>query len=260
MKARWTLAGMLLLSIGAAGGWAQVGAGAGELAAGKFLVARRGLPDPNFAQTVALLVRYGEEGAMGLVINRRTTIRLSRVLEDFKEAQQRSDPVYAGGPVGRTGVLALLRSSRQPEEAQEVFPGVYLIATKKPLAKALAGGVEAGALRVFLGYSGWGPGQLEREAEAGMWHILPAEAGMVFDNEPDTVWRRLIGKTELRIAGFWERESTERLTAEPHGHVPESYNRGVIVLTDKEEKLLQAIRTLPERTADQIVACITNTS
>jgi putative transcriptional regulator len=178
---------------------AQAGGRLNGLAAGRLLVASRNLPDPNFAETAVLLVHYDEKGAMGLVINRPTGIPLSRLLRELKEAKGRPDEVYAGGPVGRTGVLALLRSSTKPEEARHVFADVYLISTKTLLEKALAAGTNPHALRVYLGYAGWTAGQLEREVELGTWHILRGEAGLVFDPDPGSVWTRLIRRTNLQI-------------------------------------------------------------
>ena len=179
---------------------AQVGTRVKDLAPGKFLIARQGLLDPNFARTVVLLVQYREEGAMGLIINRRTKLPLSRVLEELKDAKNRSDPVYLGGPVQITGVLALLRSRAKPEDALHVFADVYLVSSKAPLEKALAAGAESSALRAYLGYSGWLPGQLEQEIERGSWFIWRGDAAMVFDPDPETVWSRMIKKTEANIA------------------------------------------------------------
>jgi putative transcriptional regulator len=82
-----------------------------DLSAGKLLVASRALADPNFAETVVLLVRCDAEGVVGLILNRRTNIPLSRVLEQFESAKDRSDPAYLGGPVETPAVFALLRST-----------------------------------------------------------------------------------------------------------------------------------------------------
>ena len=182
---------------------AQVGTRVKDLAAGKFLIARRDLPAPNFTRTVILLVRYGEDGAMGLVINRRTKLPLSRVLEELKVAKDRSDQVYLGGPVEITAVLALLRSPAKPEDARHVFADVYLISSKAPLEKALAVGAESSALRAYLGYSGWAAGQLEQEIELGAWFIWRGDAATVFDPDPETVWSRMIKKTEASIARYF---------------------------------------------------------
>jgi putative transcriptional regulator len=172
-----------------------------ELAAGSFLVSSRELGDPNFSETVILLLRYDDEQcAMGLIVNRRTDLPLSRVFQDLKQAKGRTDRAYMGGPVEPGDVLALLRSSTKLEDAERVFANVYLISDKELLEKTLAGKGEPSVFHVFLGYAGWGPGQLEHEVELGAWHILPADAASVFDADPDSVWPRLIRRTELRIA------------------------------------------------------------
>jgi len=174
-----------------------------ELAPGTFLVASRDLGDPNFSETVILLLRYDEEqGAMGLIVNRRGDLPLSRVFEDVKQAKSRKDLAYLGGPVEEGNVLALLKSSRKLDEEQRVFPGVYLISDKDQLEKALADKLEPNVFHVYLGYAGWGPGQLERELDLGAWHIVAPDAASVFDDDPDSVWTRLIRRTELRIAQF----------------------------------------------------------
>lgn len=179
---------------------AQAGPRAGDLAPGKFLIAHRSLLDPNFTRTVVLLARYSENGAMGLIVNRPTKVALSRALDGLKDAKTRSDPVYLGGPVEIGGVVALLRSRAKPDDARLVFADVYLLSTKASLEKALAAGVESSALRAYLGYSGWGAGQLEHEIELGSWLLWRGDPATVFDPDPETVWSRLIQKTESRIA------------------------------------------------------------
>ena len=103
-----------------------------DLAAGKLLVASRDLLDPNFAQTVVLLVRYGDDSVVGLIINRRTQIPLARVFPELKEAKGQTDPIYRGGPVERTAALALMRASNKPEEAEHVFANVSMISSRDP--------------------------------------------------------------------------------------------------------------------------------
>ena len=171
-----------------------------DLAVGKLLVASRELGDPNFAESVVLLVHYDEESVVGLIINRRTRVPLSRVLQDRKDARNRSDSVYAGGPVRLSGVLALLRSSERVEDGERVFGDVYLVANKSLLDKTLAAGADASKFHVFLGYAGWTVPQLQREVELGAWHIFRGDAALVFDGDPQSVWSRLIRRTEDRIA------------------------------------------------------------
>jgi putative transcriptional regulator len=174
-----------------------------DLAIGRLLVASRDLGDPNFAQTVILLVRYDQDkGAVGLVINKRTDVPISRVFEDLKEAARRHDPVYVGGPVQLNTVMALLKSPSKPDGAAKVFGDVYLISDKDLLTRTLASSAEATVFHTYVGYAGWGAGQLEHEVELGAWHIMPADAAIVFHADPDSVWPRLIKRTETQIAGL----------------------------------------------------------
>jgi putative AlgH/UPF0301 family transcriptional regulator len=171
-----------------------------DLAAGKLLVASRDLLDPNFAQTVVLLVRYSDDSVVGLVINRRTQIPLARVFPELKEAKGQTDPIYRGGPVERTAALALLRARTKPEEAEHVFANVSMISSRTLLDKTIAAAMDPSMFHVFLGYSGWTKRQLQGEIELGAWRIFPGNAAAVFDPDPETLWGRLIRKTEERIA------------------------------------------------------------
>src|SRR5580692_4084486 len=115
-----------------------------DLAVGRLLVASRDLGDPNFAKTVILLVHYNEgQGAVGLVVNKRTDVPISRVFHDLKEASNRRDPVYIGGPVELNSVLALLKSASKPEGADKVFGDVFLISNKDLLARTIGSDAEA---------------------------------------------------------------------------------------------------------------------
>jgi putative transcriptional regulator len=188
-----------------------------ELAPGKLLVAGRELGDPNFAESVILLVDYdAHHGAMGLIVNRRTDVPLSRLFRDIKEAKSRTDQAYVGGPVELTTVLALLKSAVKPGDAQRVFADVYLIKTKDLLQKALASGAESSSFHVFVGYAGWGEGQLEHEIELGAWHIMSADSAVVFHSDPESVWPRLIRRTEqqiARVAGYSARNVSSGSTS-----------------------------------------------
>ncbi|HTR35322.1 MAG TPA: YqgE/AlgH family protein [Bryobacteraceae bacterium] len=192
---RWLLGVVFFLALAPAFGQEA------EIAVGRFLVASRDLGDPNFAQTVILLVHYdADKGAVGLVINRRSDVPISQLFKDMREAKGRTDPVYLGGPVELDSVLALLKSSSQPDDSMRVFGNVYLIANKDALAKTMGSEADADSFHAYLGYAGWGPSQLEHEVQLGAWHIMAANTGEVFHNDPDSVWPRLIRRTELQIA------------------------------------------------------------
>jgi putative AlgH/UPF0301 family transcriptional regulator len=171
-----------------------------DLAPGKLLVASRDLGDPNFTQTVVLLVHYDAEGALGLVLNRRSRVPLSRVLEELKAAKDRSDPVYLGGPVEPAAVFALLQSKAKVEGAEHVFGGVYMISSKPLFEKTISAQPDPGVFHAYLGYAGWTSEQLRMEVELGAWFIFPGDAGSVFNADPDSLWSQMIRKTELKLA------------------------------------------------------------
>jgi len=172
-----------------------------ELSPGKLLVATKDLGDPNFAESVILIVKHdSEDGTLGLIINRRTTVPLARVFEEIKGAK--SDPIYVGGPVETTGAQALLRSARKPEKAEHVFGDIYATGDKDLIEKCIGDGTEPTRFRVYIGYGGWASGQLEHEMELGSWSVIRATVDFVFDADPDSLWTRLRQKADMRVAGL----------------------------------------------------------
>ncbi len=177
----------------------------GSIGAGTFLVAPRQAADPSFAETVVLLVRMDDSGALGLVINRPTHVPVSTLLQNYKPARGLRDNAFAGGPVQQEAVLALYRSAKRIAEASLIFQDVYLVSTRPALEHIFGLKPNAQNLRVYMGYTGWGPGQLQHEMDLNVWRILPADAETVFTKDPAAVWRRLIEQTELRYALYRQR-------------------------------------------------------
>ncbi|MGA7927005.1 MAG: YqgE/AlgH family protein [Candidatus Sulfotelmatobacter sp.] len=170
------------------------------LGVGKILVASRSLGDPHFAQTVILLVQYDAGGVVGLILNRRTELPVSRVLGDYQAAKDRSDPVYFGGPVDSQQVRALRKSPAKLDGAMQICHGVYQIATKAQLEQALTDQAAPKAFHVYLGYAGWHADQLRKEMELGAWFVFPGDSETVFHPDPDFLWPQMIRKTELQMA------------------------------------------------------------
>lgn len=163
-----------------------------KLAKGQFLIAKRGVTDPNFAQTVILLLGYGDSGAMGLIVNRPTEMRLASALPNIKELRDRPDRIFLGGPVAANTILLLVRAKTRPQGAQPVFGDVYASGSLKVLQGALSTPSKTGRLRAYAGYAGWGPGQLEREIDRGDWLVAPADAAAIFEKKPADVWPKLL--------------------------------------------------------------------
>ena len=170
-----------------------------HLGVGKLLVSSQDLRDPNFVDSVVVLIQYDQQGTVGLMINRRTRVPISRILQDLNTSKHKSDPIYIGGPVGMTAVFGLFRSRKKPEEATSVLSEVYLVSNKAFLEKTLAD-TGPSDLRLYLGYCGWAGGQLENEVRQGGWWIFDTNAGVVFDPDPGSLWSRLIARTDQQIA------------------------------------------------------------
>jgi len=168
-----------------------------DLAQGSILIMQREVPDPIFSHSVIVLAHYDNTGAVGLMIHYRSNVTIRRALAGIAGAETRTDTLFVGGPVEMEGVMALLRSASPPADASLVAGKLYLVTSKQGIATALSQGRAASDLRVFLGYAGWGPGQLAREVRLGGWYIFNYDESLVFDEHPETLWKRLIEKTEL---------------------------------------------------------------
>jgi putative AlgH/UPF0301 family transcriptional regulator len=187
-----------------------------DLGVGKLLVASRGMGDPNFSETVVLLVHYDENGVVGVVLNRRTDVPLSRVL-DLEAAKDRTDPVYLGGPVGLSALVALFQSSVRINKAENIFGSVYLISDKLNMDQVVMARPDPHVFHVYVGYAGWTPDQLRAEVQLGAWFIFPADTDTVFNTDPNSLWPQMIQKTELKLAGT-EPVAEISQPAEPHSY------------------------------------------
>lgn len=171
-----------------------------ELAKGKLLVARRGLPDPSFTRSVVLLVQFNDEGAMGLIVNRPTEVKLSQLWPDMKRIQTRSDTFYEGGPVLRSTMLFLVRGEAG-KDTHPVLDDLVMSGDREWLEEMIAGDFPSDRLRVYSGHAGWSPGQLENEVQRGDWFIWPADSETVFDKKPgEDLWSELLSHTEAVLA------------------------------------------------------------
>lgn len=163
-----------------------------ELAKGKFLAAGTNIKDPRFAETVIFLVDYGPQGAMGLIVNRPTDIRLFKMFPDIKGLEKVSDFIYIGGPVERSRLFMLIQTSGKPEDALRVSDNIY-ISTSSVLLERAANAPDAGErFRIYSGYAGWAPAQLEREITRGDWHIMKGDAEVIFNNAPLELWQKIM--------------------------------------------------------------------
>ncbi len=156
---------------------------------GHLLLASPQLLDPNFVRTVVLLVQHNDMGALGLVINRPTGKTVQEVWKQVGQSPCESQgPIYLGGPV--SGPLMAIHTSQGLAE-MEVVDGLFFAAKKEYLDELVR---REGSFKLFVGHSGWGPGQLEGEIEQGAWRTVPVKVEDVFD-VADDLWQRLMQRT-----------------------------------------------------------------
>ncbi|WP_055701939.1 MULTISPECIES: YqgE/AlgH family protein [Streptomyces] len=191
---------------------------------GRLLVATPALADPNFDRAVVLLLDHDEEGSLGVVLNRPTPVDVGDILEGWGELAGAPGVVFQGGPVSLDSALGVavipgeeappsarrrtgagdpgpgprLRSGRgDPTGFRRVHGAIGLVDLEAPperLASAL------GALRIFAGYSGWGPGQLETELAEGAWYVVESEPGDVSSPDPERLWRAVLRRQRSELA------------------------------------------------------------
>jgi len=125
---------------------------------------------------------------VGIIINQPTSIAVSRLFPDLERLARLDDKLYFGGPVEIARLSFLVRADAAPEHATEVLPGVYLSTDRDLLRQLLGREKPLEGLRIFMGYSGWAPGQLEAEIGRGDWSLAPAEASAIFDANPERPW------------------------------------------------------------------------
>jgi len=166
-------------------------------ARGKFLVASEALQGPHFAKSVILLLQYDDSGAVGLIVNRPMDAAPVEALPELEGLDSYRGTLYWGGPVRMFTIRALLRTDSPPENAVQVIDAVHLVPLDEPLPE---GASSASNLRLFVGYAGWSPGQLEAELARGSWHILPATEELVFAKDWSRIWQRLVPPTQYRAA------------------------------------------------------------
>lgn len=168
---------------------------------GRLLVATPPLDDPNFDRAVVFMLEHHHEGALGVVINRPTDEELDEPLDRWADLQAAPGTVFSGGPVETDALIALARTRDVVEEPTEEFAPIvgHVVSADLSIDPALVVGL-FDAVRVFRGYAGWGPGQLEAEIETGSWMVLDTESDDLFNPHPDTLWRDVLRRQPGRLA------------------------------------------------------------
>jgi len=155
---------------------------------GSLLISSGSLYDPNFRHTVVLIGEHNKDGALGVVLNRALDVTVEEVAPPLSALVPPGELLYQGGPVQPEGIV-LLAEVADPELLDIlVFESVGFLVGDVP-EDVKPNIVRA---RIFAGYSGWGPGQLEAEMDMGSWIIEPAQLDDVFTDSPDLLWSRVL--------------------------------------------------------------------
>jgi putative transcriptional regulator len=177
----------------------SVDAAAVEGDPGVLLVAAPGHGGEAFRETVLLLKRHARGGTVGVVLNRPTETRVGELIPGSREPDGLAAHVYAGGPAEPDQVVFLVRTrSLRPSNALQVFDKVFLAYDPQLLIDILRHPVPLLGLRVFRGHARWGQGELEAEIARGEWYLVEADADGVFEDDPGTLWQRLVQQVEER--------------------------------------------------------------
>lgn len=171
---------------------------------GRLLVATpTPLADPNFDRTVVFMLEHSAEGALGLILNRPSELPVDEPLPPWAGIATAPSVVFVGGPVAPESVIGLVEGTPASgvgtaEGWADVTQGLASVdLSREPDS---VGAVEH--LRVFGGHSGWAPGQLDVEIEAGGWFVVDATRDDVFSPEPENLWRTVLARQRGRLAWF----------------------------------------------------------
>lgn len=200
--ARWPALALIPLILAAAVAVTGAAAQRPEAADSVLLVAKPGLADPRFSETVVLVVRTPDLQTVGVILNRPLPLMLPQLLDDESLAKNYRGPLFFGGPVMERTLVALFRSPRAPEApAFHVVDDVYLSIHPANVERLLRS-TQTG-YRIYVGFSGWAPQQLESEIERDDWHVLPTSAELLFRADTAGLWEELLEKARGKRAALY---------------------------------------------------------
>lgn len=166
---------------------------------GQFLVAGPNLRDPNFFKTVVLILEHAAEGAMGLVVNRPSSLSVGNALAGHLDLPDADEMVYVGGPVEPADLFLLHTDEQSADQfggGVAIVPGVYVTNSAEEFEAVLTKDGSMATCKVFSGYAGWGDGQLEGELSRGDWLIAHADTKTIFRDPVYELWDDLRSKVQ----------------------------------------------------------------
>lgn len=156
---------------------------------GKLVIASPALLDPNFRRTVVLVTEHGDDGAMGVVLNRPSRVAVADAVPELAPVLGKDERVFAGGPVQSGAIVVLAEFSDPAAAAAIVVADVGFVSAGTEVERL---GDAVRRARAYAGYAGWGPGQLEAELEESSWIVEPPLPAELFAAEPEALWRAVL--------------------------------------------------------------------
>lgn len=173
---------------------------------GHFLIAMPGMGDPNFEHGITFICQHGEDGAMGLVVNRLSNFSLGDILRQMNMPCELPDiaatPVLAGGPVQPERGFVLHAPGKHEWESSYRVSDALIVTTSRDVLAAMAKGEGPGRALVTLGYAGWGAGQLEQELRQNAWLTVRADDRILFDTALDERWGAAVALVGINPANL----------------------------------------------------------
>lgn len=185
-----------IAALGLVCGFAAGPVGAQTIGNGTLLVASPALTDVNFAHAVVLVLQHDENGTVGVVLNRPTSLVPGTVFPELAEGLgSYAGRLFRGGPVAPTRLLYLVRGlAAATVSGPEVLDKVFLSIDDSSLPDMVRLADGTNELRLYAGHATWAPGQLQAEIGAGGWQVLLATPDLVFDEDPSDLWQKLEGR------------------------------------------------------------------
>ncbi len=161
---------------------------------GLFLVATDKLAGTSFQEAVILITHYSKRGATGLTINRPTEIPLNHAFPRIPQFQQRTDPLYLGGPVSTNAIFMLIRTDTPLKNMHLIANNIYFSTAKNAFKHPVTN-----SSRTYAGYAGWASGQLQNEIDRGDWLLVHTPPDIIFEQKINDLWQTLF----RRWSGDW---------------------------------------------------------
>lgn len=165
---------------------------------GFLIVAKPHVPDPNFHRTVVLVAQTPEGAALGLIVNRPAAKSLAEVVPEDPKLARFTEPLHIGGPVEPVGLFAAFRAAEAPGDAFRAGEDLWIALAPRTVERLLH--APPAAVRFYVGYAGWAPGQLRGEIDRGDWWVLEADPDVVFRQDTRGLWEELARRAQSPTA------------------------------------------------------------